>query len=366
MTKISAHDFFRALELPPDAVLSGDELASAFWQLKKMQRESQQQQAFWKSVNDSLSDAYKKLASFQEELKASRQELRDANELLERKVQERTAALAEARELAESIVSSVSDVLLVVDRQGIVTRANREAAELLGEEEAALRGRQIESILLSAPDEGAALPVDWVDIVLRDGELHNREVLLASASSEPIPVVLSAARIESPRREVQGIVCIAKDMREQRRVEANLRDKLAKIEEQQQTIRALFTPVIQVWDRILVLPIVGGLDAARAAEMMDALLGAVVDTQSEFVILDLTGVKGVDAETAEHLLRIHKAAGLLGTRCLVSGLSPSIARMLITLDIDLRDIESFGKLGAALQHALGHMGELGRGRRRAH
>lgn len=366
MTKISAQDFFRAPELPPDAVLSGDELVSAFWQLKKMQRESQQQQAFWKSVNDSLSDAYKKLASFQEELKASREKLREANELLERKVQERTAALAEARELAESIVSSISDVLLVVDRQGIVTRANREAVELLGVEEAALLGRRIEIVVLPAPEAEAALPGDWLEVVLRDGELHNREVLLVSAVREAIPVLLSAARIESPRKEVQGIVAIAKDMREQRRVEGDLRDKLAKIEEQQQTIRALFTPVIQVWSRILVLPIVGGVDAARAAEMMDALLQAVVDTQSEFVILDLTGVKGVDAETAEHLLKIHKAAGLLGTSCLLSGLSPSVAQMLVGLDIELHDLVSFGTLQAALQHALGRMGELSSSRGRAH
>ncbi|UQA62918.1 STAS domain-containing protein [Polyangium aurulentum] len=366
MTKITAHELFRAPELPADAVLSGDELVSAFWQLKKMQRESQQQQSFWKSVNDSLSDAYKKLASFQEELKTSREQLREANEQLERKVQERTAALAEARELSESIVSSISDVLLVVDRQGVVTRANREAAELLGEEESALEGRAIDSILLPAPDGDAALPVDWLDIVLREGELHNREVILASAVRDPIPVVVSAARIESPRKEVQGVVCIAKDMREQRRVEAELRDKLAQIEEQQQTIRALFTPVIQVWSKILVLPIVGSVDAARATEMMDALLQAVVDTQSEFVILDLTGVKGVDAETADHLLKMHRAANLLGTRCLLSGLSPDISRMLITLDIDLRDLVSFGKLQAALQHALGLMGELSGGRGRAH
>jgi PAS domain S-box-containing protein len=359
MIKISAHDFFQAEELPADATLTGEELLKAFWQLKKTQRESQQQQDFWKSVNDSLAGAYKKLASFQEELRASREKLREANDELERKVLERTSALAEARELSESILSSVSDVLLVVDHQGIVIRANREAAKLCGEtDETKLEGRPIADLLLPPPPSDAALPEDWLDIVLRDGELHNREVVLASACRDPIVVVWSAARIEGPRREVQGVVCIAKDMTESRRVEAELRDRLAKIEEQQQTIRALFTPIIQVWHQVLVLPIVGGLDAVRATEMMDALLQEVVDTQSTYVILDLTGVKGVDIETAEHLLRIHRAAGLLGTRCLLSGLSPEVARTLTTIGIELRDIVSFSKLQAALEHALSHSGEL--------
>ncbi|MDI1445764.1 STAS domain-containing protein [Polyangium sp. 6x1] len=222
MPELSAHDFFRMGEIPEGAALTGKELQAAFWQIKKMQRESQQQQAFWKSVNDSLSDAYKKLASFQKELASSREALRQANEQLEEKVRERTAELT---------------------------------------------------------------------------------------------------------------------------------DKLAKIEEQQQTIRALFAPVIQVWDRILVLPIVGGLDARRASEMMGSLLEAVVNTQSTFVVLDLTGVDDVDAETADHLVRVSRAAGLLGTTCLLSGLSPRVASALISLDIALGEILSFGKLQAALQFA---------------
>src|SRR5689334_11432194 len=102
MSDLSAYDFFRAPEIPDGAVLSGKELENAFWQLKKMQREAQQQQAYWKSVNDSLSEAYKKLAAFQEDLKASRaavhkanEQLERANEQLEEKVRERTAELTD-------------------------------------------------------------------------------------------------------------------------------------------------------------------------------------------------------------------------------------------------------------------------------
>ena len=141
MTSISAQDLFKLEELPSDAELSSAELRSAFWQLKKMQREFQQQQTFWRSVNDSMSDAYSKLAAFQEELRTSQEELREANSLLEEKVRQRTHALNEARELAENVVASISDMLLIVDVDGKIQQANRAAETLLGSSKQELLGR---------------------------------------------------------------------------------------------------------------------------------------------------------------------------------------------------------------------------------
>jgi len=264
MSEITAQDFFRADELLDGAALSGDELRRAFWQLKKMQREAQQQQTFWKSVNDSLSDAYRKLASFQEELRSSREQLREANERLEQKVRERTAALDEARDLAESVVTSVSDILLVIDTRGIIGRANRAAVDALGEVEADLVGRSIHDIVICDPTCDPPLPPDWLDSLQSGREVKDREASLASRWHEPIPVVFSAALLQSAHQKVPGVVCIAKDVTERRRTEDELRARLAQIEEQAQTIRALFTPIIQLWRRVLVLPIVGALDRARA------------------------------------------------------------------------------------------------------
>src|SRR4051794_18408375 len=93
------------------------------------------------------------------------------------------------------------------------------------------------------------------------------------------------------------------------------------IDQQRQTISELQTPVIQVWDRILALPIVGSLDTARTADMNEALLQRIVDTGSEIVILDITAVPIVDTSVAKHLLETISAARLLGAEVFLVGLS---------------------------------------------
>jgi rsbT co-antagonist protein RsbR len=356
MPSLTAQDLFKADDLPAGASLEGAELVEAFWQVKKLQRESQQQQAFWKSVNQSMSDAYAKLASFQEELKASREALREANEELERKVEERTLALSEARDLAENVVSSISDMLLLVGVDGVITHGNRAAVALLGIAEGDLVGRPIGDVVSPDPEHALALPGDWLAAVLRDGEIRSVDAACVTASGRAMPVVFSAARLRRPGAGVIGAVCIAKDVTERRQAERELLAQLERIRAQQETIRALFTPVIQVWDRVLVLPLVGAIDRDRVAEIMSDLLGAVSASRSAFVILDLTGVKDVDAATADHLLKIHGAVGLLGARCLLSGLSPLVARAFTSLDVDLGALVSFGTLEAALRQALRDMG----------
>jgi rsbT co-antagonist protein RsbR len=358
MTSITAQDLFKLEELPPDAALPGPELQSAFWQLTTLQRESQQQQTFWRSVNDSMSDAYTKLAASQEELRASQEALREANSLLEHKVRQRTHALNEARELAENVVASISDMLLIVDGDGRIQQANRAVETLLGSSEKELLGRRIQTLFSTDAGDAAGLDADWLSVVLRDGEIRNCDAAYLTRDDQPLPVVFSASRLRSPQGAVIGAVCIAKDVTERRQAERDLREQLERITSQEEMIRALFTPIIRVWERVLVLPIIGELDPQRVAQIMHDLLHAVVDTRSAYVVLDLTGVEAVDGETADNLLRINHAVRLLGAGCLLSGISPSFARSIIAQDLDLRELVSFSTLHAALHHALMHMGEL--------
>src|SRR5437868_3158184 len=116
---------------------------------------------------------------------------------------------------------------------------------------------------------------------------------------------------------------------------AQLASQADLIAQQRQTISELETPVIQVWDSILALPIVGSLDTARTQEMNEALLQRIVDTGSEIVILDITGVPVVDTAVAKHLLETTSAARLLGAEVMIVGLSSRIAMTLVHLGIDL-------------------------------
>ena len=123
------------------------------------------------------------------------------------------------------------------------------------------------------------------------------------------------ARLESSRREVE--------------------QKLELIERQQLAIRELSTPIIEVWDDVLVLPVVGLVDSQRALDMTEGLLEHVSNANARFVLIDLTGIDVIDTMTANHFIHMIRAARLLGTTCLITGMSPDMARTVVSLGVDL-------------------------------
>jgi rsbT co-antagonist protein RsbR len=128
------------------------------------------------------------------------------------------------------------------------------------------------------------------------------------------------------------------------------------IEQQRQTILELQTPVMQVWDGILALPIVGSLDTYRAQMMNEALLEEIVRTGSEIVILDITGVPVVDTAVSKHLLETVTAARLLGAEVLIVGLSTRTALTLVGLGLDLSGVTTRTTMAKGLQLAFTRLG----------
>jgi rsbT co-antagonist protein RsbR len=128
------------------------------------------------------------------------------------------------------------------------------------------------------------------------------------------------------------------------------------IEQQRQTISELQTPVIQVWDRILALPIVGSLDTARTQEMNEALLQKIVDIGAEIVIVDITAVPVVDTAVAKHLLETVAAARLLGAEVLMVGLSTRTAITLVHLGVDLSGVITRTTMAKGLELAFARLG----------
>jgi rsbT co-antagonist protein RsbR len=133
-------------------------------------------------------------------------------------------------------------------------------------------------------------------------------------------------------------------------------DRSAQIEAQQRTIAELQTPVIQVWDRVLVLPIVGSLDTARTMQMTETLLERIVETGSEIVLLDITGVPVVDTAVAKHLMETVSAARLLGSEVLIVGLTTRTALTLVHLGIDLGGVTTRTTLAKGLELAFQRLG----------
>jgi rsbT co-antagonist protein RsbR len=128
------------------------------------------------------------------------------------------------------------------------------------------------------------------------------------------------------------------------------------IARQRQTIRELETPVIQVWDGILALPLVGTVDTARAQEMNEALLERIVATGSEIVLLDITAVPVVDTAVARHLLETVTAARLLGAEVMIVGLTARTAMTLVNLGLDLSGVTTRTTMAKGLALAFGRLG----------
>lgn len=136
--------------------------------------------------------------------------------------------------------------------------------------------------------------------------------------------------------------------RERRRAEEALRDNVELIARQEDAIRSLSTPIIEVWQGVLAMPLFGAIDERRAGQMMTVLLDAVGSRQSRYAVLDLTGVSTIDAVTAEHVVRLVRAVQLLGAKGVVAGMRPEVARMIVSLGVDLGGIETRANLREAL------------------
>ncbi|MDC3961094.1 STAS domain-containing protein [Polyangium jinanense] len=134
------------------------------------------------------------------------------------------------------------------------------------------------------------------------------------------------------------------------------------LERNERTLKQFKSPLLHVWDGVLAMPVLGAVDEARASAMTDALLAEITHSRVRVTVLDLTGLEDVDAATLEHLMRMVRAVTLLGSHCLVSGISPRVASIIVSLGIDVAKLSTFATLSAALGHALGQAGRRRPGR----
>jgi rsbT co-antagonist protein RsbR len=126
---------------------------------------------------------------------------------------------------------------------------------------------------------------------------------------------------------------------------------------QQQELLELSTPVVQLWDGILALPLIGTLDSARTQVVMENLLQKIVETGAAISIIDITGVPTVDTLVAQHLLKTVAAARLMGADCIISGIRPQIAQTIVHLGVNLSNVTTKATLAAAFVIALQRTGK---------
>jgi rsbT co-antagonist protein RsbR len=135
-------------------------------------------------------------------------------------------------------------------------------------------------------------------------------------------------------------------------VEMHLKTREEVIQRQQREMMELSTPVVQLWENILALPLIGTLDSERTQVVMESLLQRIVDTGAQIAIIDITGVPTVDTLVAQHLLKTVAAARLMGADCIISGIRPQIAQTIVHLGVNLSDVTTKASLADAFSIAL--------------
>jgi len=155
---------------------------------------------------------------------------------------------------------------------------------------------------------------------------------------------ISAMIVAAPLRDVKGNVVGT--------VEA-ITDlsELKSLRERDEVIRKLSSPIVDVWEGIIMLPLIGVLDTARAKHVTDSILNHIARFATSVVLLDISGITAIDTKTAGHILRAVQAVGLMGSEVVITGIRPDVAVTLATLGMDLSGIVTRSSLREGLEYS---------------
>ena len=230
---------------------------------------------------------------------------------------------------------------VLVNKQFSLASLHRSAADFIG----------LTEMDLFPPDEAADLLAIEAEIIASGVPLEREEEL---HTEEGIRWLLSNRfPIYDPEGVCLGIGAFITDITERKRLDAErLALKEQVIEAQQAALRELSTPLLPLTEGVLAMPLIGTIDSIRANEILETLLKGISERRAHTAILDITGVREVDIQTASALVSAARAARLLGARVILTGVSPAVARTLVTLDANLDGIAILATLASGIAHAL--------------
>ena len=130
-----------------------------------------------------------------------------------------------------------------------------------------------------------------------------------------------------------------------------LETKEKTIAAQQEELKQTSTPITEIWEGVLTLPIIGSLDSSRTMIVMEKLLSRIESDRARVVVIDVTGVMAIDSQVSHHLIQMIRATGLMGATAILTGIRPEIARALTSLNIDLSSVTTRSKLSEGLKEA---------------
>jgi len=230
---------------------------------------------------------------------------------------------------------------------GLVTLWNKEMSNLFGVSAEEAIGKSVNEVIPSDMTPPEMLRVQQELTASNKSTwfgTHNRR------NGPPIQCSWTCVRMQDDQGKTLGVAVTGINMTETLHRENELQKSLDLIKAQRDELRALSTPILEVWENVLALPIIGTVDETRATNMMQDLLSAISTRNCRFAILDLTGVAQIDESSATHLVSILKAIALLGAQGIVTGLRPATARTMVESGIDFSSVATLPSLRAGLRY----------------
>lgn len=235
---------------------------------------------------------------------------------------------------------------------GAILTVNATLLGWLGRDASDLLGLHVEELF--PPGGRIFYQTHFFPLLKLHGRAEEIYLSLRGAEGEDVPVLVNAARRE--RADSQVNECVFVPMRQRRRFEDEILSAKREAEEANRIkdalIEELSTPVITVWEGVLLGPVIGSLSRERADLMTSALLRAVVARQARVVILDVTGARKMDADAIHHLTRAASAVRLMGAECVLTGISADMARTLVRTGTELSGTQVRRTLADGLALAL--------------
>lgn len=250
----------------------------------------------------------------------------------------------------QAVIDNIVDGIITIDARGKIESFNPAAERMFGYAAKEVIGKNV-NMLMPAPyhQEHDGYLANY----MKTGQAKiigiGREVSGRRQDGQIFPIDLAVSEMRLGK--VRKFVGIVRDMTERNQA-------VDLIAQQSQALLELSTPVIEVWEGIVLLPLIGVVDSLRAQQIIETLLESIVRKEAQVAIVDVTGVPVMDTMVAQNLIKTVNAAGMLGANTIITGISPEISQTLVKLNVDFALIRTCGTLRAAVAEALSLVGKL--------
>ena len=251
------------------------------------------------------------------------------------------------------LVQSVKDyAIIMLDPEGRVASWNEGAQNFKGYQAEEIIGKNF-SVFYPPEDIRSGKPEKELKLAAEQGRFEDDGWRVRKDGSKFwANVVITALRDADGK--LRGFGKVTRDLTERKRMDEALAQKAANdaLARRSQEILDISTPVVQVWEGIILAALIGSLDSQRTQQLMEKLLEGIVETRSTVAIVDITGVPSVDTQTGRHLVETMSAVRLLGADVILTGVRPAIAQTLVHLGIDLGEVTTRPSLAGGLRTAM--------------